>query len=105
MSLDDKTIHACLAALPAKYTEDQGIDAEMASHNDTVDQARKAIEGLLTPLYCDFCGKSQHDVTKLIAGPKVFICNECVELCNDIIREETAAEKPSNPNDLGNEHG
>ena len=40
-------------------------------------------------LYCSFCGKSQHEVRKLIAGPTVFICDECVELCNDIIREET----------------
>jgi ATP-dependent Clp protease ATP-binding subunit ClpX len=39
-------------------------------------------------LYCSFCGKSQHEVKKLIAGPSVFICDECVELCNDIIREE-----------------
>jgi len=41
-------------------------------------------------LYCSFCGKSQHEVRKLIAGPSVFICDECVELCNDIIREELA---------------
>lgn len=39
-------------------------------------------------LYCSFCGKSQHEVRKLIAGPSVFICDECIELCNDIIREE-----------------
>ena len=45
-------------------------------------------------LYCSFCGKSQHEVRKLIAGPSVFICDECVELCNDIIREEIA-EKPA----------
>ena len=40
-------------------------------------------------LYCSFCGKSQHEVRKLIAGPSAFICDECVDLCNDIIREET----------------
>ena len=40
-------------------------------------------------LYCSFCGKSQHEVRKLIAGPTVFICDECVELCMDIIREES----------------
>jgi len=45
-------------------------------------------------LYCSFCGKSQHEVRKLIAGPSVFICDECVELCNDIIREEIQ-EKPA----------
>jgi len=44
---------------------------------------------LESTLYCSFCGKSQHEVRKLIAGPTVFICNECVELCLDIIREET----------------
>src|SRR5210317_109917 len=45
-------------------------------------------------LYCSFCGKSQHEVRKLIAGPSVFVCDECVDLCNDIIREEIQ-EKPS----------
>jgi len=40
-------------------------------------------------LYCSFCGKSQHEVKKLIAGPSVFVCDECIALCNDIIREET----------------
>jgi ATP-dependent Clp protease ATP-binding subunit ClpX len=49
-------------------------------------------------LYCSFCGKSQHEVKKLIAGPSVFICDECVDLCNDIIREEAQTvdgEKPA----------
>ena len=64
-------------------------------------------------LYCSFCGKSQHEVRKLIAGPSVFICDECVELCNDIIREEleeksTAARsklpKPREINDVLNEY-
>ena len=45
-------------------------------------------------LYCSFCGKSQHEVRKLIAGPNVFICDECVELCNDIIREEMEENAP-----------
>lgn len=40
--------------------------------------------------YCSFCGKSQHEVTKLIAGPKVYVCNECIGLCNDILEEELA---------------
>lgn len=43
-------------------------------------------------LYCSFCGKSQHEVKKLIAGPSVFICDECIELCNDIIRDEIPVE-------------
>ncbi len=50
------------------------------------DKHGKSDDGKL--LYCSFCGKSQHEVRKLIAGPSVFICDECVELCNDIIREE-----------------
>lgn len=49
-------------------------------------------------LYCSFCGKSQHEVRKLIAGPSVFICDECVELCNDIIREEIDDKNGSNLN-------
>jgi len=52
----------------------------------TEDTRGKSDDGKL--LYCSFCGKSQHEVRKLIAGPSVFICDECVELCNDIIREE-----------------
>lgn len=48
-------------------------------------------------LYCSFCGKSQHEVRKLIAGPSVFVCDECVDLCNDIIREEIQ-EKDSDAN-------
>ncbi|MFK8030813.1 MAG: ATP-dependent Clp protease ATP-binding subunit ClpX [Gammaproteobacteria bacterium] len=50
------------------------------------DTRGKSEDGKL--LYCSFCGKSQHEVRKLIAGPSVFVCDECVELCNDIIREE-----------------
>ena len=49
-------------------------------------------------LYCSFCGKSQHEVRKLIAGPSVFICDECVELCNDIIREEIKDISPNKAN-------
>ena len=54
-------------------------------------------------LYCSFCGKSQHEVKKLIAGPSVFICDECIELCNDIIRDELPVEAPqakANKSDL-----
>jgi ATP-dependent Clp protease ATP-binding subunit ClpX len=57
-------------------------------------------------LYCSFCGKSQHEVRKLIAGPSVFVCDECVELCNDIIREEmqektsTGEEKLPKPHEI-----
>ena len=65
------------------------------------DLERKGSDGKI--LYCSFCGKSQHEVRKLIAGPSVYICDECVELCNDIIREEledtavTDREKLPNP--------
>ncbi|MCU0810365.1 MAG: ATP-dependent Clp protease ATP-binding subunit ClpX [Thiobacillaceae bacterium] len=57
-------------------------------------------------LYCSFCGKSQHEVRKLIAGPSVFICDECVELCNDIIREEIqqAQSQKGNGSDLPTPH-
>ena len=48
-------------------------------------------------LYCSFCGKSQHEVRKLIAGPSVFVCDECVDLCNDIIREETKEDLSEGP--------
>jgi ATP-dependent Clp protease ATP-binding subunit ClpX len=48
-------------------------------------------------LYCSFCGKSQHEVKKLIAGPSVFICDECIELCNDIIRDEAATDPDGKP--------
>ncbi len=51
-------------------------------------------------LYCSFCGKSQHEVRKLIAGPSVFICDECVELCNDIIREEMQDQSSAGHNKL-----
>jgi ATP-dependent Clp protease ATP-binding subunit ClpX len=65
-------------------------------------------------LYCSFCGKSQHEVRKLIAGPSVFVCDECVDLCNDIIREEvqestsetnqTKLPNPAEINDILNEY-
>ncbi len=56
-------------------------------------------------LYCSFCGKSQHEVRKLIAGPSVFVCDECVELCNDIIREEVQEQAAStNGNSLPTPH-
>ena len=64
------------------------------------DQENKSTDGKI--LYCSFCGKSQHEVRKLIAGPSVYICDECVELCNDIIREELedagVVERDSLPN-------
>lgn len=55
-------------------------------------------------LYCSFCGKSQHEVRKLIAGPSVFVCDECVELCNDIIREEMQEKSASADAELPKPH-
>jgi len=52
-------------------------------------------------LYCSFCGKSQHDVKKLIAGPTVFICDECIELCNEIIVEELSGEPKDSKEETG----
>ena len=49
------------------------------------------------PLYCSFCGKSQHETRKLIAGPSVYICDECIDLCNEIIRDEVQGEAPGTP--------
>ena len=54
-------------------------------------------------LYCSFCGKSQHEVKKLIAGPSVFICDECINLCNDIVRDEVAAEGKEGEKVKGND--
>ena len=48
----------------------------------------KKVTGTGSVLHCSFCGKNQHEVRKLIAGPSVFICNECIDLCRDIIKEE-----------------
>jgi ATP-dependent Clp protease ATP-binding subunit ClpX len=57
-------------------------------------------------LYCSFCGKSQHEVKKLIAGPSVFVCDECIDLCNEIIRDELPAspEPKVDPNELPTPH-
>src|SRR5579871_3010378 len=49
--------------------------------------------------HCSFCGKSQHEVRKLIAGPSVYVCDECVALCNDIINEEAREDKTPSPTD------
>jgi ATP-dependent Clp protease ATP-binding subunit ClpX len=66
------------------------------------DQEHKGADGKI--LYCSFCGKSQHEVRKLIAGPSVYICDECVELCNDIIREELEINGSGDRENLPNPH-
>lgn len=63
------------------------------------DSRRGSGDGDNKLLFCSFCGKSQHEVRKLIAGPSVFICDECVELCNDIIREEIQEISPRREDD------
>jgi len=66
------------------------------------DQEDRKEDGKL--LYCSFCGKSQHEVRKLIAGPSVFICDECVDLCNDIITEEMQEQAASSESELPRPH-
>ncbi|MCH8258044.1 MAG: ATP-dependent Clp protease ATP-binding subunit ClpX [Proteobacteria bacterium] len=66
------------------------------------DQKNKGPDGKI--LYCSFCGKSQHEVRKLIAGPSVYVCDECVELCNDIIREELEDAGSRDRENLPNPH-
>jgi len=66
------------------------------------DQENKSSDGKI--LYCSFCGKSQHEVRKLIAGPSVYVCDECVELCNDIIREELEDAGTRDRENLPNPH-
>jgi ATP-dependent Clp protease ATP-binding subunit ClpX len=61
---------------------------QMADRQGSQDRMTKSEDEAKSTLFCSFCGKSQHEVRKLIAGPTVFICDECVELCMDIIREE-----------------
>jgi hypothetical protein len=66
------------------------IEAARSSAHDASAPSRAGAIGPQSTdtLYCSFCGKSQHEVRKLIAGPTVFVCDECVELCNDIIENE-----------------
>ena len=66
------------------------------------DEDDKKEDGKL--LYCSFCGKSQHEVRKLIAGPQVFICDECVDLCNDIITEEMQEQSAAGESHLPKPH-
>jgi len=61
--------------------KNSGVSSSAPDHSQKSDEDRL--------LYCSFCGKSQHEVRKLIAGPSVFICDECTDLCVDIIGEET----------------
>jgi hypothetical protein len=73
--------------LPKKKTfqEQSGVQSESKKNSPPAKPPR---DGSGKVLYCSFCGKTQHEIQKLIAGPSVYICDECVALCNDIIGEE-----------------
>lgn len=58
------------------------------------DEARRALQKV-SPIHCSFCGKNQHEVEQMIAGPRVFICDGCVDLCVDIIREKSQPADPA----------
>ena len=76
-----------------KKDEQLEIPSFLRNKEDVHDKKSKSFEVESSdPLYCSFCGKSQHEVKKLIAGPTVFICDECVDLCVDIIKEENRNE-------------
>ena len=73
-----------------KDKEDENLEIPSFLRNQEEDHDKKEKS---STSYCSFCGKSQHEVLKLIAGPKVCICDECVDLCVDIIKEEKEMEK------------
>jgi class 3 adenylate cyclase len=94
--LDDEGRY-CFIAIRIGYEEIEGRGPTLDSavyhlrdllYKEDTENTRNGTERKLT-LYCSFCGKSQHEVRKLIAGPTVFICDECTELCDDIVIEET----------------
>ena len=72
-----------------KDKEDEKLEIPSFLRNQEEDHDKKEKS---STSYCSFCGKSQHEVKKLIAGPTVFICDECVDLCVDIIKEENRNE-------------
>ncbi len=82
-------VEFCSGVLPEENQQESQPKRSTPSSNQK--PAEKFVDKLL---YCSFCGKSQHEVVKLIAGPSVFICNDCVELCNGIIFEENQQENP-----------
>ena len=68
------------------------LDGKLANLRDALARAFKrlgrAVRGRRSTLYCSFCGKSQHEVQKLVAGPRVLICDECTDLCHGIVNRE-----------------
>ena len=68
------------------------IEVRISTFVPEVDQRQERVTEDQEELYCSFCGKSQHDVKKLIAGPSVFICDECIDLCCDILQVESRRE-------------
>jgi ATP-dependent Clp protease ATP-binding subunit ClpX len=89
-----------LQPLPKTGKVDERYNVREAVMSD--DKHRRDHDSKL--LHCSFCGKSQHEVRKLIAGPQVFICDECVELCNDIIRDEMQDQSPAAASKLPKPH-
>src|SRR5258708_13681865 len=75
-----------------RYVPEWGDRADEIERRTETRMSKVGTSDSKNPLYCSFCGKSQHEVRQLIAAPTVFICDECVELCMDIIRQEN---KPS----------
>src|SRR5881398_3266400 len=82
------SVSPCRGPPRARNRQDQPVSDGSAGPGDGVVMTKSSGSDSKNTLYCSFCGKSQHEVRKLIAGPTVFICDECVELCMDIIREE-----------------
>ena len=73
-----------------KDKEDESLEIPSFLRNQEEDHDKKEKS---STSYCSFCGKSQHEVLKLIAGPKVCICDECIDLCVEIIKEEKEMKK------------
>src|SRR6266699_4634505 len=82
------SVSPCRGPPRARNRQGQPVSDGSAGPGDGVVMTKSSGSDSKNTLYCSFCGKSQHEVRKLIAGPTVFICDECVELCMDIIREE-----------------
>src|SRR5256885_16890196 len=82
------SVSPCRGPPRARNRQGQPVSDGAAGPGDGVGMTKSSGSDSKNTLYCSFCGKSQHEVRKLIAGPTVLICDECVELCMDIIGEE-----------------
>jgi len=90
--LDKDGRSGCSKACPTRGTAIEFLDGPKGREGPDVERRRDESNGNLC---CSFCGKSQKEVKKLIAGPTVYICDECIALCNDIIAEEVEKDEPS----------